>query len=109
MEFESGLHHLLTEKPSSKEDQSQEQPIEEEHALEFTSPDVAPTQKDENNNLSNLKNTKALDTLIALAKTYMGMEDTESALHSLNEVLEHGTESQKEEAQRLINEIKGKS
>lgn len=108
LEFESGLHHLLTEKPSSKENQSQEQPIEEEHTLEFTS-DLGPALKGENNNLSNLKNTKALDTLIALAKTYMGMEDTESALHSLNEVLEHGTESQKEEAQRLINEIKGKS
>ncbi|WP_415583206.1 FimV/HubP family polar landmark protein [Legionella steigerwaltii] len=80
--------------------------------MDFTpsAPTELPTQKeDQSKNLSSLKNKKALDTLLALARTYIGMEDIESALHSLNEVMEHGSKSQKEEAQSLIDEIKGKS
>ncbi|MDI1353164.1 MAG: pilus assembly protein FimV, partial [bacterium] len=55
-----------------------------------------------------LKSIKALDTLLALAKTYLGMDDVESARDSLNEVLEHGNAEQKEKAQFLLNEIKDK-
>ncbi|OEH46840.1 hypothetical protein lpari_02041 [Legionella parisiensis] len=113
LEFESGLHHLLTEKPVTKENNAQEQISDESNGLDFTHSvpaDVTQMQKDdESKNLSNLKNQKALDTLLALAKTYIGMEDIESALNSLNEVMEHGSKSQKEEAQRLIDEIQGKS
>ncbi|WP_233593679.1 FimV/HubP family polar landmark protein [Legionella qingyii] len=112
LEFESGLHHKLTTKPTLDEDNSQEL-VEDDNGLDFTpssSVEVIQTQKEEESRgLSQLKNKKALDTLLALARTYIGMEDIESALHSLNEVMEHGTKSQKEEAQRLIDEIQGKS
>ncbi|HHT0607927.1 TPA: FimV/HubP family polar landmark protein, partial [Legionella anisa] len=113
LEFESGLHHLLTEKSTTKEDNVQEQISDEDHGLDFTPSmpaEVGQIQKDdESKKLSKLKSQKALDTLLALAKTYIGMEDIESALNSLNEVMEHGSKSQKEEAQRLIDEIHGKS
>ncbi|WP_367274391.1 FimV/HubP family polar landmark protein [uncultured Legionella sp.] len=52
-----------------------------------------------------LKSTKALNTLLDLAKTYIGMEDFASARHSLDEVLEFGSEAQKEEAIRLLAQI----
>lgn len=55
-----------------------------------------------------LKSKKALDTLLSLAQTYIGMDDFESAKHSLDEVMEHGSDTQKEEAHRLLDEIKGK-
>ncbi len=55
-----------------------------------------------------LKSSKALDTLLSLAKTYIGMDDFESAKHSLDEVMEHGNDAQKEEAQRLLNELNNK-
>lgn len=115
LEFESGLHYLLTEKSTTKEDNAQEQISDEEHGLDFTPSMPAPTEvgqtqkDDESKKLSKLKSQKALDTLLALAKTYIGMEDIESALNSLNEVMEHGSKSQKAEAQRLIDEIHGKS
>ncbi len=112
LEFESGLHYLLTEKPATKENNAQEQISDEGNGLDFTFSvaDIEQTQKDdESKKLINLKNQKALDTLLALAKTYIGMEDTESALNSLNEVMEHGSKSQKEETQRLIDAIHEKS
>ena len=55
-----------------------------------------------------LKSKKALETLLALAKTYISMDDLESARHSLEEVLEHGTKKQKEEAADLLESIKDK-
>lgn len=55
-----------------------------------------------------LKSKKAFDTLLALAKTYLSMDDFESARTSLEEVLEQGSESQKEDARRLLDEIKDK-
>lgn len=35
------------------------------------------------------------------------MEDRESALHSLDEVMQHGNPAQKEEAKRLLDELQG--
>jgi pilus assembly protein FimV len=55
-----------------------------------------------------LKSKKALETLLALAKTYISMDDLESARHSLEEVLEHGTKKQKEDAAQLLESIKDK-
>ncbi len=112
LEFESGLHHVLTTNPAPKENNFQEQISEDGNSVEFVPSvpvDLPPQKEDETQNLSSLKNKKALDTLLALARTYIGMEDIESALHSLNEVMEHGSQSQKAEAQSLIDEIKGKS
>ncbi len=55
-----------------------------------------------------LKSTKALNTLLDLAKTYIGMDDFESARHSLEEVLEFGNEQQKTDAKALLEQIKDK-
>jgi pilus assembly protein FimV len=109
LEFESGLHQLLTEKPAIQENSTQETTEDkQEEGLEFTpglSIDTEQSTAPEEN--KEVKNTNALDTLLDLARTYIGMEDKESALQSLNEVMEQGTESQKAAAQRLIDEIKG--
>ena len=61
-----------------------------------------------NETTSPLKSKKALDTLLALAKTYIGMDDIDSARFSLEEVIEFGSDSQKEEAKQLLDEIKDK-
>jgi pilus assembly protein FimV len=55
-----------------------------------------------------LKSKKALDTLLALAQTYISMDDIDSARHSLEEVLEHGSDDQKTNATRLLDQIKDK-
>jgi pilus assembly protein FimV len=78
----------------------------EEDALEISEesdehPD-AELQKDP------LKSKKALDTLMALAKTYISMFDLDSARHALDEVIEHGTKKQKAEAKDLLESIKEK-
>jgi FimV-like protein len=52
-----------------------------------------------------LKSEKALDTLIDLAKTYIGMGDKEAAKHSLDEVMEYGTAAQKAEAKAILDEM----
>lgn len=78
------------------EDKPQAAELEEESALE------AELKKDR------LKSKKALETLLALAKTYISMDDFESARHSLAEVIEHGTKKQKDEASGLLESIKDK-
>jgi FimV-like protein len=55
-----------------------------------------------------LKSNAALDTLLALAKTYIGMDDLDSARFSLEEVMKYGNDSQKLEAKQLLDELKGK-
>ena len=54
------------------------------------------------------KSSSALETLLSLAKTYMTMDDVESAIESLQEVIEFGNDKQKEEATRLLNQLKKK-
>lgn len=114
LEFESGLHHTIA-KESIQEANYPKEIASEDKGLEFTftpsdSEKTTPEKTTKNDiDLSNLKNEKALDTLLALAKTYIGMEDIESALNSLDEVLQHGSKVQKEEAKRLLAEIKGQS
>lgn len=55
-----------------------------------------------------VKNKAALDTLLALAKTYISMQDFELAKQSLQEVVNFGDENQKIEAQKLLEEISAK-
>lgn len=55
-----------------------------------------------------LKSRKALDTLLALAKTYLSMDDIQSAKQSLDEVMAHGSESQKAQAQALLDQLSKK-
>ncbi|WP_115705206.1 FimV/HubP family polar landmark protein [Legionella sainthelensi] len=110
LEFEAGLYDTLTKEPIQDTSDSKEVDHENKHGLEFTLsiPDEKQTTQNDMD-LSSLKNEKALDTLLALARTYIGMEDKESALNSLDDVLKHGTKAQKEEAKRLLAEIKGTS
>ncbi len=68
----------------------------------------AASKADDSQTASPLKSKAALDTLLALAKTYIGMDDIDSARTSLGEVLEYGSDMQKIEAQRLLDEIKDK-
>lgn len=55
-----------------------------------------------------LKSEKALDTLLALARTYISMDDLAAARSSLNEIVEHGSPEQKSEALSLLESIKNK-
>ncbi|TAL58537.1 MAG: hypothetical protein EPN84_12785 [Legionella sp.] len=129
LEFETGLHEGIEEKPKVKIKDDEE----EDNGIEFTtySLDVDEDEDDflkdfkdddlpevdldntsaestESAPTSPLKSEKALDTLLALAKTYLGMDDFESARHSLEEVQQYGNTTQKEEATRLLAEIKDK-
>lgn len=137
LEFESGLYHSLVPEIDSvqisesqveatddgidfvlepvQEQTSKEQ--EEQHldvdavlkrffAQENSDSDSTKTSSEDLSEL--LKSKTALDTLLALAKTYISMADMASARHSLNEVLEHGTAQQQEEAARLLDLIKSK-
>jgi pilus assembly protein FimV len=52
-----------------------------------------------------VKSKAALDTLLALAKTYIAMEDLETAKQSLQEVLDFGDGNQKAEAQKIMDEL----
>lgn len=109
----------------SKKEISDEQ-LEFEKALELNVPEEtfefhsepnnvvqeSSSQNDESENLLSsklLKSAPALDTLLALAKTYIGMEDYEAAKSSLEEVIAHGTPEQAEEAKKLLAEINSKS
>lgn len=66
------------------------------------------SENDESKTANPLKSKAALDTLLALAKTYLGMDDIESARTSLEEVLEYGNDTQKANAQVLLDQIKNK-
>ena len=90
IEIDDALSHFFVEEKEQKSEENSE-----------------PTAQEENKT-DPLKNKKALDTLLALAKTYISMDDFESARHSLDEVIEHGTPKQKEEATSLLESIKGK-
>lgn len=66
------------------------------------------SESDDSKTAAPLKSKAALDTLLALANTYISMDDMESAKASLEEILEHGSDQQKAEAQRLLAQIKNK-
>ena len=53
-----------------------------------------------------VKSKTALDTLLSLAETYIGMGDIESARQSLDEVMEYGNKSQKEAARKLLEQLR---
>lgn len=63
---------------------------------------------EEDTEVNPLKSKGALDTQLALARTYITMDDLESARYSLEEVMAHGNKKQKEEASALLESIKDK-
>ena len=106
--------------PDEQEEQEEELVFEAEPDLlnDAEQADLATDNQEDNLsselNLENaapklIKSKAALDTLLALAKTYISMEDYESARQSLNELLMFGDDNQKQEAQTLIDQIAGDS
>ena len=79
---------------------------EQEHSIDFVPDpvDIPPTKEVVNP----LKSKAALETLLALAKTYIDMGDIVSAKQSLEEVIAFGSESQKLEAKRQLDELNKK-
>lgn len=55
--------------------------------------------------LKPVKSHTALDTLLALAKTYIAMDDFDTARQSLQEVLDFGNEAQQQAAKLLLDEL----
>ncbi|MFA6303315.1 MAG: FimV/HubP family polar landmark protein [Legionella sp.] len=74
---------------------------EEEHVLEFE-PGLYKSEA----NAAPVKSSQAFDTLLSLAKTYIDAKDVGSATNALNEVLQYGTQAQKDEAQSLLDKLK---
>lgn len=101
-------HNLSVDKSLSDFFDEPEKNIETPEKIAAIDNNAQDSAEAEKKNTSLLKSTKALDTLLDLAKTYIGMEDFESARHSLDEVLEFGSEDQKIKAQSLLDEIKDK-
>ncbi len=98
VEFEPGI--IVTEKEVVKE----KEPPAQDNIVEFSPVNVdTEPAKDKP-----AKSYKALDTLLDLARTYISMADIEAAKQSLQEVLEHGNEKQKQEAQDLLDSINKK-
>ncbi len=100
IEFEPGL---LPPTESPEEDRSVSDEIDD-NSIEFVlNPveDVPPPEE----KTQPVKSKAALETLLGLAKTYIGMDDIESAKQSLQEVLEFGNEKQKAAAKSLLDEL----
>ncbi len=116
--------HLLEFEPGllPKTEKTEDEPLNienEEQVLEFDFSEELPSTETEKTETSAsktpkmkeekpLKSKAALDTLLQLAKTYIGMEDLDSAKQFLTEVMTHGDKTQKEEAARLLDEINKK-
>jgi pilus assembly protein FimV len=73
---------------------------EVEHSIEFVLNPVEPATIEDVEKPA--KSKAALETLLALAKTYIDMGDIETAKQSLEEVLDFGSKTQKLEAKRLL-------
>ena len=82
---------------TTKSKQAEEK--DNEHSIDFILNPVEPLRAAA---IQPMKSKAALDTLLALAKTYIDMDDIESAKQSLQEVIDFGSEKQKIEATRLL-------
>ncbi|ORU89789.1 MAG: hypothetical protein A6F71_02165 [Cycloclasticus sp. symbiont of Poecilosclerida sp. M] len=89
---------LIKEQPNNKE--------EELEAIDFkiTDPVVkeASAPSADTNTDSSMKD---IDTKISLAKIYIEMQDDAAAKDALEDVLSHGTDEQKKEAQSMLNKL----
>ncbi len=65
---------------------------------------ASPSQPDEVNPIKGVN----MSTQLALAETYLAMEDWESARASLQDVVSGGTQEQVEKAEKLLARIEGK-
>lgn len=95
LDFEPGLDKLIA--PPLPDEHNQ--PSEDETTIDYPvdEPSISRTL---------IKSKSALNTLLALAKTYIGMGDIDAANQSLQEVLTYGDEDQKNQAKKLLDELK---
>lgn len=91
-------------KPKSKKLKN-EKKTEEAQSLGFVLDPIEVSPVEE---VKPTKSKVALETLLSLAETYIGMDDIEAARQSLEEVLEHGSEAQRLEAQRMLDTLPAK-
>lgn len=92
--------------PGTVEPDMKEDPVTPEETIAPVLPEEPAAAEPES---KLIKSTLALDTLIDLARTYISMDDIETAKNALNEVVEFGTDEQKAEAQKMLNDLDGKS
>ena len=86
------------------------EPVEEKedkHSIDFVLNPVEPAPPVDA--AKPMKSKAALDTLLALAKTYVDMGDAETAKESLQEVIDFGSEEQKLDATRLLDMLDKKN
>lgn len=112
LEFDPPLPSVSTQTPEEdlladlseiQSSDKQHKASEGENALEYViTPEEEPVSEEP---AKPVKSSVALDTLLDLARTYMGMDDIESARQSLQEVMEFGNERQKKEAKALLDQL----
>jgi pilus assembly protein FimV len=113
LEFEPGLQPLSTKNPEEElltdltpidESEGSPHPSDLENTLEFV---VNPEEEEMSVEPAKpVKSSVALDTLLDLARTYIGMDDIESAKQSLQEVIDFGNERQQIDAKELLDQLK---
>ncbi len=110
LEFETGIQEMIEDspevKPEPKVKRKSKGAQEKDQSIDFV---LNPVELPPEEVVSKPAKSKvALETLLALAKTYIGMDDVEAAQQSLQEVIDHGSEEQQVEAQRMLDELKKK-
>ncbi|HMU67095.1 MAG TPA: FimV/HubP family polar landmark protein, partial [Cellvibrionaceae bacterium] len=71
---------------------------------EFQLPDFDP-ESDDDSDLGALCDGDELDTKLDLLRAFVDMGDEDSAKHTLEEILEEGTEEQRKQARALMERI----
>jgi len=89
----------------SEIDEDEFEIIEEDLAEKDTDKAGTADSDDDVDDMDFLGDTDESATKIELAKAYIDMNDQEAALDLLNEVVEEGSDAQKEEARKLLDEI----
>ncbi len=109
--FEEDEKSKETEEEDLQEDESPpvdepEPPIELSiHHEEEKNSDESIVATVDEEELKPIKSTRALQTLLDLASTYVSMSDYEAAKQSLEEVIEYGTEEQKKKAKSMLEQL----
>jgi len=101
LDFDLGGIELPKNEPAAS---SAAEESEKADGLEFTLSDEAPAPDSTDADFDPTDMDEA-DTKLDLARAYVDMEDADSAKEILEEVLAQGNERQKQEAQRLLNQL----
>ena len=101
--FESTLEASTFDAPASFEAPAPA-PVEAPAAFETAAPESAPTL-DSSDDFDFLADTDEIATKLDLARAYIDMGDTDGARDILDEVLQEGTDTQKQDASSLLSRI----